>query len=646
MRFPLLAALLAVCFSAQADNTSSGHSFSPPDAFTVSAVGPSIKFLAPEGDASVTLIDLASAKDADEAVAQAWKLAQPDFKRTLRIATPRPTRNGWIDQRAYEYETSANEKLVVQANARHSSTGDAKAWVVLLIQGSVATMEKRGSPIGKFLNSLRPQGYQRESFAGRTAKPLTPERIEMLKTFIANGMKQLNVPGVGLSFIEGGKVLWAGGLGVREMGKPDLVDANTLFMAASNTKAMTTGLLARAVDAGKLRWDEPAMEAYPGFKLADPEITRSVQIRHLVCACTGMPRQDMEWIFADGAAPPKSTFTQLSGMQPTSKFGEVFQYSNLMVGAGGYIAANALMPNRELGAAYDKAMHDLLFKPLGMDHTTFDYKQALRGNRAWPHGETMDGATVRATMALNDTIVPARPAGGVWTSPHDFSQWVLMELAKGRAPDGSVVISETNWAARYEPQVMVSEDVTYGMGLFVNKQDGITVISHGGDLAGFHSNMIWLPEYNIGATILTNADSGVLLRGPLLRKLLEVVFDGRPEADERMLLAIANHKAETDKSRELLTYPVPAKAMHQLAARYKSPELGALRVERKGGKLYFRFAHWTSEVALRKNEDGTQSYMTIEPTLEGIELVRDDKAAKPTLVLRDAQHEYRFVSGI
>ena len=220
-----------------------------------------------------------------------------------------------------------------------------------------------------------------------------------------------------------------------------------------------------------------------------------------------------------------------------------------------------------------------------------------------------------------------------------------MELNKGKTPEGQPLIGEANWAERYKPQVMVGEDVYYGMGLFVDKQYGITVASHGGDMLGFHSNMIWLPEYNAGVTILTNSDAGVLLRGPLQRKLLEVLFDGRPEADERLKVAIANRKAEADKMRQLLTLPVPADAMKVLAARYASPELGPLRIERKGGKLRFHFAHWNSEVALRKNEDGTQSYMTIDPGIGGIELVRDDKAAKPTLILRDAQHEYRFVAA-
>lgn len=645
MRRLLLAALLAAAFAAQADITSNGHSYSPPDGFAATASGPLLKLTAPEGDATLTVVDLASAQDGADAVAQAWKLVDPDFKRTLRLATPRPSRNGWVDQQLFDYETSPNEKLAVQAIARRASTGDGKAWIVVLLQASEATLEKRGAPIGKFLTSLRPKGYERESFAGRTAQPLTPDKVALLKAFVADGMKQLDVPGVGLSFISDRQVVWAGGLGVRELGKPAPVDADTLFMAASNTKAMTTALLARAVDAGKLRWDQPAAEAYPAFRLADPDVTRSVLIKHLVCACTGMPRQDLEWLFADGRAPARTTFDQLSVMKPTSQFGEVFQYSNLMVGAGGFIAAAALRPGQEIGAAYDDAMQQLLFGPLGMKNTSFDYAKVLKGNHAWPHGDALDGSTRRARMDLNYTIIPARPAGAVWTSPRDFSQWVLMELNHGRGPDGRPLISEANWAERYKPQVMVGEDQSYGMGLFIDRQYGITVASHGGDMLGFHSNMIWLPEYGIGATILTNSDAGVLLRGPLLRKLLEVVFDGRPEADERLRVAISNRRAEAAKLRELLTMPVPVSAVKPLAAGYRSPELGQLRVARRGSTLRFSFDHWSSEVALRKNEDGTQSYITIDPGISGIEFVRDDKAARPTLILRDAQHEYRFVAA-
>ena len=123
----------------------------------------------------------------------------------------------------------------------------------------------------------------------------------------------------------------------KTLGKSDAVDADTLFLAASNTKAMTTLLLAELVDKKKLRWDEPVTEAFPGFKLGDANTTRQVLIKHLVCACTGMPRQDFEWLFNYRSATPASALALLGTMQPTSRFGEVFQYSNLMAAAAGYV---------------------------------------------------------------------------------------------------------------------------------------------------------------------------------------------------------------------------------------------------------------------------------------------------------------------
>src|SRR6516162_712226 len=157
-----------------------------------------------------------------------------------------------------------------------------------------------------------------------------------------------------MALLDHEKVVLAGGFGVRELGKPEKVDGNTLFMAASNTKGMTTLLLSELVDEGKIKWDEPVIAVYPGFKLGDPETTKKVLIKNLICACTGLPRQDLEWIFEFKNATPESTLALLGTMQPTSKFGEVFQYSNLMASAAGYVGAHQVYPNKELGAAYDE----------------------------------------------------------------------------------------------------------------------------------------------------------------------------------------------------------------------------------------------------------------------------------------------------
>src|SRR5262249_33853297 len=154
---------------------------------------------------------------------------------------------------------------------------------------------------------------------------------------VASGMRALDTPGVGLAFIDGGKTVWAGGLGLKELGKPDPIGPNTLLIAASNTKALTTLRLAGLVDQGKMGWDQTVTELLPWLKLGDEATTKQVEVRHLICACTGMPRQDLDWLFEYRNETPESAMKLLGTMQPTSRFGEVFQYSNLMAAAAGFI---------------------------------------------------------------------------------------------------------------------------------------------------------------------------------------------------------------------------------------------------------------------------------------------------------------------
>src|SRR4029079_14769491 len=96
------------------------------------------------------------------------------------------------------------------------------------------------------------------------------------------------------------------------------------------------------------------------------------------------------------------------------KFGEMFQYSNPLAGAAGYVGGHVAFPSLALGAAYDQAMADRVFRPLGMTSTTFDYAKALAGNHATSHAPTVDGKPALAVMELHYSIIPPRPAGGGW----------------------------------------------------------------------------------------------------------------------------------------------------------------------------------------------------------------------------------------
>jgi CubicO group peptidase (beta-lactamase class C family) len=619
--------------------TVEGATFIAPAEWTWSVRGPATILAPPEGDSHIALVDV-RAPSADSAMGLAWAAYMPDHTWPLKVVTPVPDKEGWSDRRSYTYQTSPDEKRSVGGLAQRG--GD--VWTVIVYDMSDATGEKRLAAVNLIFDRLLPKGGVRESFAGKKAATLDAARLARLSRFTETAMKELGVPGVAVGIVQNGKVVFADGFGVRELGKPEKPDANTEFMIASNTKALTTLMLGKLVDANKLGWETPVTSLLPSFKLGDTATTRQVLVKHLICACTGLPRQDLEWLFEFKNATPESALRTLGTMQPTSKFGEMFQYSNPMAAAAGYTGGHVAFPDLELGAAYDSAMRTLVFQPLGMTSTTFDYAKALAGNHAWPHSPDIDGRTSLAAMDMNYSIIPMRPAGAAWSNVHDMLEYVAMELAEGRLPDGTQYIKRETLLARRAPQVPIGKEATYGMGLMVDTKYGTPVVHHGGDMIGFHSDMMWLPEHDVGAVVLTNGDPGWVLRNVFRRKLLEVLFDGHDEADADVASQAKEFYAQIAADRKLLTVPAdPAEAV-KLAGHFHNDALGDIDVRRDGGRTVFDFGEFRSEVGTRKNPDGSVSFLTLDPGVQGFEFVVTGGTGQ-RLTIRDAQHEYVFIGS-
>lgn len=599
-------------------------------------------FDAPEGDAHFAVVDVTKATDAKAAAAQAWGLYRASVQWPLKLVTEQPARDGWDEEDVVAYETSPDQHVHVEALALRKAT----AWTVFIVEGSQSTVEKRFAAILRVMHSLRPTGYIRETFAGRRAHPLDPGRVEELRAFVRSSIAELGVPGAAIALVDHGRLVYEGGFGVRELGKPEAVDEHTLFMVASNTKGMSTLLLSELVDEGKLDWNEPVTRVYPSFRLGNDATTRQVLVRHLVCACTGLPRKDYEMIFnTDPATPAANTFTLLASTQPTSGFGEVYQYNNLMAAAAGYVGGHIVHPDRELGAAYDAAMQEKVFGPLGMTETTFSMSAALAGNHASPHGDDVDGHPAVAPIDPNSIFVPYRPAGGAWSSAHDMIKYVQDEITQGVLPDGRRLVSVANLLARRVRNVSTGEDSWYGMGLQEDAEWGISVIHHGGSLLGYKTDILLVPDAQVGAVILTNANDGNLLLQPFMRRLLEILYDGRLQAADDIAGAARRNQAQIAKARERLLVPAAVEVSKSLAASYLNPDLGTLRVRREGVATRFYFRVWNAQVASRRNDDGTISLITIDPAVNGYEFVTGVQGGKRTLTARDWQHEYVFTEG-
>ncbi|NTZ43277.1 beta-lactamase family protein [Altererythrobacter sp. SALINAS58] len=595
-------------------------------------------YTAPEGNLRLSVVDVGAAANAAAAAASAWEIYNPEAMRKTELVTAGAPGDGWEERVNIAYETSPNERAVASATALR----EGGEWVVLIVEGSELVANKRSAAISLVGQSIRPAGFTPESFAGKAPNALTPERVNMLRDFVARSADILDVPGVGIALIDDGEVVWEGGVGVRELGTDKPVDENTKFMIASNTKGMATLLLSVMADEGRLRWDQPVTELYPEFRLGSDATTKSTLVRHLVCACTGLPRQDYAFILADSGAPASDTFRQLSLSEPTSDFGELYQYNNLMASAAGYLGGALAFPGMELGAAFDKAMQTRIFDPLGMDNTTFDLEVGESGNWARPHGNDIEGDVTLLSNRFNHLITPHRPAGGAWSTAADMAKYVQLELSEGLSSEGERVVSEANILKRRERGVPIGEDAWYGMGLMEREEAGVTVVTHGGTLQGYHSNFYLLPDAGIGAVILTNSDNGAAMLAPFLRRMLEVVYDGKPEAVQDIQAAAARIDKAAAAKRERLTFPGDPVVLAGLTGLYEHPEIGSILINETDNGYWMKAGFVEGPVATRVNADGSTSLITAGAGLVPVEAVVGEQSGQPTLTVRDAQHEYVY----
>jgi hypothetical protein len=235
-----------------------------------------------------------------------------------------------------------------------------------------------------------------------------------------------------------------------------------------------------------------------------------------------------------------------------------------------------------------------------------------------------------------------RPTAGAWSNVRDLLKYVRMELANGVLPGGERYVSEDILAARVAAQSRPGRDLTYGMGLEVEHTDGVPVVHHGGRFSGYRTDMMWLPEHGVGAVYLTNGAGGNGIMSTFNRKLLELLFDGKPEADAAVAAAGKALREANAATRAQLTVPADPAMASQLAAHYRNDSLGDIRVVTSGGGVVFNFGEWRSPLASRRNADGTVSLVTSIPGWR-FEFVPGTAGGKRTLVIRSAQHEYVFI---
>ena len=331
-----------------------------------------------------------------------------------------------------------------------------------------------------------------------------PLPLDGFDAFVADAVRDWKVPGLAVAVIKDGAVVFSKGYGVRELGKPAVVDEHTLFAIGSTTKAMTAALVGILVDEKKLAWDNPVTKHLPWFAVGDPYVTRADH-RAGPAHPSHRARQRRLPIFRPGQIGARGSATR-----PATAAGILlrssFIYQNLM-----YAAAGAVV-EAVSGRPWAEMMKARLLDPLGMTESiatpaTLDQQP----NVAVPHA-VVDG---KLRVIENLSVAGVEPAGGVWSSLHDMAKWSAMLLAGGKA-NGRTILSEKTVDEIFTPQAIVPADEfdltarltqpkwkTYGLGWYQQDYRGHAVEHHTGGTEGLFAIHGLLRDQKVGVMVFS-----------------------------------------------------------------------------------------------------------------------------------------------
>lgn len=572
--------------------------------------------------------------DPQTAIESFFDIALPDFDQDGGNATPIPAAmlGDLEDGLAINYVP--RDGILYQGVAQ---VYDGVSYV-FLVEGSLTAIQQRAAQINIINTGFSITALEEDDDTVLEARPLTDDMIAEVEAFVPEALAQLNVPGAVVAIVQGDEIVYVGGFGVRER-DGDPVDAETLMMIGSTTKSMTTMAMGALVDDGLLDWDAPAIDYLPSFAVADPELTESITIANLVCACSGVPRRDFEIIFNATELSAEDIIESLGTYEFFTDFGEAFQYSNQMVAAGGYAAAAAVAGEGDLYAAYIDLLQERILDPIGMTASTIDF-DAVRayGNYAIPYGGNLELEYVPIPLSYEEFVTPVAPAGALWASGEDMARYLLTAMNLGVAPDGTRIISEENLLRTWEPQVPLAANVDYGLGWFVETYRGMTLISHGGNMLGFTSELMFLPDAGIGVAVITNAQGTNSINQAIAERVFELVFDLPAEAENSLhanMEQVRNMYAELE-----FTDDIDADFVAQFLGDYTNEALGNLTLEWVDDALFVDTGEFRAE--LRGVPDKDDEFITFSPPLASVPVFLRDGDDGRVIVVGSGVVEYTF----
>lgn len=329
--------------------------------------------------------------------------------------------------------------------------------------------------------------------------------------------KAQGTPGVAVGIYHEGEETYAYH-GVTSIENPLPVDENTLFQSGSTGKTFTATAVMRLVEQGLVDLDERVRTYVPELKLRDEEVAANVKVLQLMNHTGGWSGE----LYTDtghGDDALERYVALLAEVPQDFPLGLTASYNNAAFSLAG------LVIEKVTGKAYEDAVKDLLFEPLGMDHSFYDAADVMTHRFAIGHRKDEELGTV-VTRPYRDAR-GMNPAGGASQNARDLITWARFHLGDGTSASGEQIMKKETLDLMKKPTVDISGSGLadhVGICWMLHDYQGVRIVGHGGNTQGHSSAFTTVPERDFAVTVLTNCSTtGGVLKLELRRWALEQI---------------------------------------------------------------------------------------------------------------------------
>ena len=340
---------------------------------------------------------------------------------------------------------------------------------------------------------------------------LDDKLVAMIDSYAEANMKLRKTPGMAVGIVQDGKVVFSKGYGAADVETGAPVTPQTVFNLGNLSYQFTAVAIMQLVEQGKIDLDAPFAQYLPGFTMADDRY-KAITVRQLLTHMAGLdyayeadwslPLEEM-WQSFEPAADEDARARYLAFLadqrlldEPPSWLGGDTEYNLL----GAVIEAVS-------GQNFESYMHDHIFAPLGMNHSSFIPTELDPALLAQPHVTGLDGQPVRA--ALYPYHRPWAPSSGLVSNVEDMTRWMIVGANRGEL-DGVRILSPATYDLLWGNEADTGEfrpdgkPLYYGLGWYVFQNAGKAQVGHPGLNLGFVTDIGYFPDERSGVVVMAN----------------------------------------------------------------------------------------------------------------------------------------------